>query len=154
MPGKKLDAETTLALLASAEVGRLATVDQDGYPYVTPMQFAFVEGLVYLHSKNGGEKIRNIRACAKVGFEIDVPGNLRTSDTACDTSCDYRSVIVRGTARIVDDAQEKARGLDLLVAKYVPQHAGEPYPDAMLARTVVVVVTPESCTGKYNSASL
>ena len=153
MPGKKLDAETTFALLNSVEVGRLATIDQDGYPYVTPLQFAFAEGLLYVHSKGGGEKIRNIRACSKVGFEIDVPGNLRTSDTACDTSCDYRSVIVRGTARIVDDAEEKAHGLDLLVAKYVPQHTGQSYPDGMLSRTVVIVVTPESCTGKYNSAS-
>ena len=153
MPGKPLDTSATEALLASAEIGRLATVDADGFPYVVPVQFAWHNGRGYIHGRNGGEKLGNLLACSKVGFEIDAPGSLRVGKEPCNTSTNFSSVIIRGIARIADSLTEKEAALDLLVAKYVPQHTGKAYPDAMLEQTVVIVIEPESCTGKCNSAA-
>ena len=57
--------------LEAEHVGRIATIDENGYPQVIPMNFAFVGGFVYMHSHVRGEKLDNIRRNEMAGFEVD-----------------------------------------------------------------------------------
>ena len=43
------DPKEMTRILASTNIGRMATVDAEGYPYITPVNFAFHEGRVYFH---------------------------------------------------------------------------------------------------------
>ncbi|HII04020.1 MAG TPA: pyridoxamine 5'-phosphate oxidase family protein, partial [Candidatus Nitrosotenuis sp.] len=57
--------------LNSEHVGRVASTDKEGFPQIIPMNFVFINEAIYMHSYTRGEKLDNIRANPKVGFEVD-----------------------------------------------------------------------------------
>lgn len=148
-----LSQQDTQALLEKEQVGRVATTGADGYPYVTPVHFAVLNGRVYFHGLAVGEKLANLSRNPKVCFEIDRMGSLLHGGSSCDTNTEYQSVIIRGSAALVEDRAQKIAALDAIVAKYTPQHMGTTFPDPALKMTAVVEITIESCTGKYYPAA-
>jgi nitroimidazol reductase NimA-like FMN-containing flavoprotein (pyridoxamine 5'-phosphate oxidase superfamily) len=105
-------------ILRQAEVGRLGTL-VDGSPYVVPMNFCYVEDRIYLHSFRDGKKIKGIKSNPRVCFEVD-EGEIITGETPCAYSWRYTSVIVNGKASVVEDENERLKGLRLISDKYSP----------------------------------
>ena len=141
------------ALLATETVGRLATAGADGYPYVTPVHFVYLDGSLFFHGLAAGEKLKNIKSNPLVCFEAErMVSLIHDPARPCDTNTEYESVIIRGDASLVDDTGRKVRVLDAIVAKYAPQHSGTPYPPAMLRMTAIIEIAIRSCTGKYYPA--
>lgn len=137
-------------ILESELVGRLATVGENGYPYITPVHFVFMQGHIYIHGLAAGEKLRNIAANTLVGFEVEnMVSIIHDDEKPCGTNTEYESVIIRGSASVVEDSDAKIPVLDAIVKKYTPQHLGKTYPPNMLKMTGVIKLEIESCTGKY-----
>ena len=137
-------------LLETEQVGRLATVGDDGYPYVTPVHFVFLQGKIYIHGLAVGEKLRNIAANPRVGFEVEKMMSLiHYAEKPCDTNTEYESVIIRGSASMQEDQATRTAVLDAVVQKYAPQHTDKAYPPNMLKMTGVIEVVIQSCSGKY-----
>lgn len=137
-------------LLETEAVGRLATTGADGYPYVTPVHFVFLEGKIYVHGLAAGEKLQNITSRPKVGFEVEAMRSIiHVEEDPCDTNTEYKSVIVRGNATILADSHKKTAILNAVVAKYTPQHAGKTFQQKMLNMTGIIEITIQSCTGKF-----
>ena len=67
------DKEEIGELLNRCRVGRLATLGQDGYPYITPLNYVYWQGSVYFHCARQGEKLDNIDMNDRVCFEVDLP---------------------------------------------------------------------------------
>ncbi len=105
-------------ILRQAEVGRLGTA-VDGVPYVVPMNFCYVEDTIYLHSFRDGKKIKAIQSNPRVCFEVD-EGEIIKGETPCDYSWRFTSVIANGVATVVEDKDERLRGLRLISDKYSP----------------------------------
>ncbi len=59
-------------ILSLTNIGRLATNGEDGYPYMTPVNFVCIEGNIYFHCAPKGEKLDNIMRDPRVCFEVDV----------------------------------------------------------------------------------
>lgn len=116
-------------ILRQAEVGRLGT-SVDGVPYVVPMNFCYVEDIIYLHSFRDGKKIKAIQSNPKVCFEVD-DGEIIKGDAPCDYSWRYTSVIANGVATIVEDKDERLRGLRLISDKYSPGKGAMITPEIM-----------------------
>ncbi|MCH8323667.1 MAG: pyridoxamine 5'-phosphate oxidase family protein, partial [Thaumarchaeota archaeon] len=57
--------------LDSEHVGRIASIDEKGFPQIIPMNFVFLNDIIYMHSHTRGEKLENLRRNQKVGFEVD-----------------------------------------------------------------------------------
>ena len=58
---RMLNQEETIDILNKSEYGVLSTVGKDNAPYGVPINFAYVDGVVYFHcSKAKGYKIINI----------------------------------------------------------------------------------------------
>ena len=144
-----LTAEQIDSLLDAVQVGHLATLGENGFPYVTPVHFVRMNGRVYFHGLAAGQKLKNLRADSKVCFEVEGPHQFIQADTPCDTNTAYESVIITGHAAVVEDPAVKIAALDAVVAKYTPQHAGAVYPANMLKMTAVVEITISEITGKY-----
>lgn len=149
------DPEEILGVLQRARVGRLATLDGEGYPYITPVNFVFHKGCVYFHSAPEGEKLMNMERHEKVCFEVDEPlayleVNFNPERNPCRTHQLYRCVVVRGKARVVPDGPLKIEALNALVAKHEGNTSFAPVsPESQAYKTCVVVeVRPESMTGK------
>lgn len=142
--------------LSEEHVGRIASVDENGYPQIIPMNFAFVDGAIYMHSYTKGEKLDNISRNSKVGFEVDrelefLPSYFSHPTNASQADTLYISVVIKGMAVFVDDDAEKAMGLNALMKKYQPEGHYDPIQnnDLVLDEVAVIKIIPESIRGKY-----
>jgi len=137
-------------LLAYSMVGRLATVSAAGIPYVIPVHFVYENQKIYIHGLIKGQKLENIAANSNVCFEIDHFENfiMPAENSPCDVNTQYQSVIITGTAKLIEDEKEKTNALNYIVEKYTPLLAGIPFGNAIKA-TAVIEITPTEITGKY-----
>ena len=142
-------------ILNSTNIGRLATNGEDGYPYITPVNFVFHEGNIYFHCARVGEKLDNILRDPKVCFEVDIPlaylgKGLDPEGRACMRHQLYYCVIVRGAARVVPDGPLKLAALNALVTKHEHGSDFEPINSDSpgYASCVVIEITPTSVSAK------
>jgi nitroimidazol reductase NimA-like FMN-containing flavoprotein (pyridoxamine 5'-phosphate oxidase superfamily) len=149
---KVMSAQDVEALLARAFCGRTATVGPDGYPYVVPNLFTWRHGQIFLHtSQQEGHFLANVRHSSRASFEIDEAGEVFPyGPVECDTSVSYRSVIIFGRIRIVDDEAEKIGFFESFMQKYAPPDSWgrERGSFPRLGATIVYAITPEATTGK------
>ncbi len=142
--------------LEQEHVGRIASIDENGYPQIIPMNFAFVNDVIYMHSYPRGEKLENIKRNQKVGFEVDrelefLPSYFSHPTNASQADTLYISVVIKGKAVFVEDDKEKALGLNGMMEKYQPEGHYEPIQndDLVLDEVSVIKVVPETIKGKY-----
>jgi len=137
-------------LLAKAPAGCLATVGADGLPYVTPVNFLYANGCVYIHSALTGRKLSNIAGQPAVSFSVFELERLAIGDSPCACSTRYQSVLIEGRARIVADGPVKARRLAELTEKFAGRNLGVPSDDEC-QRTALIEIRAEQLTGKRNT---
>ena len=142
--------------LNSEHVGRIASIDENGFPQVIPMNFVFLNDAIYMHSHTKGEKLDNIRNNSKVGFEVDrelefLPSYFEDPKDASLADTLYISVIIKGKGLIVEDRSEKTVVLNALMQKYQPEGKYEPLTSQMqvVDEVSIIKVIPDSITGKY-----
>lgn len=136
-----------------AQVARLATMDANGFPYVVPVHFIFFNGKVYIHGAGRGQKIDNLAANPKVGFEAEFMDKIYPAAMPCMANTTYTSIIAKGTARLVSDNELKQKALQLFVDKYLPAGEYEPMPQEVIDVTAVIEVTFDDITAKARIVS-
>ena len=142
--------------LNSQPVGRICSIDSKGFPQIIPMNFAYRDNAIYMHSHPFGEKLENIRANPQVGFEVDqhicfLPSYYFHPTDASQADTLYISVVIKGRAEIVHDNEEKARALNYLMEKYQKEGKYEALDAEMpVVREVAIIkVVPLDLHGKY-----
>ncbi len=142
----KIDSEL---LLIRSETGVIATLNNDGSPYALPVNYIYLEGKIYIHGRAKGQKISNIMKDPRCSFTVfNEKGYNYEGETACDTETDFESVVVQGTARILEDHEMKSIVLRAIADKYGRE--GVEMPMERVAATGVIEVTTLSMTGKYH----
>jgi len=148
--------EKIIEFLSSQQTGRISSIDENGYPQIIPMNFVFINGVIYMHSHIRGEKLDNIRRNQKVGFEVDkslefLPSYFSDPTDASLADTLYISVVIKGNGSIVSDREEKTTALNGLIKKYQPEGGYEPIKPEMdvLNEVEVIKIVPESLRGKY-----
>ena len=142
--------------LNSEHVGRVASTDKEGFPQIIPMNFVFINEAIYMHSYTRGEKLDNIRANPKVGFEVDrevefLPSYFSSPTDASQADTLYISVVIKGDGIIVNDMNEKTMALNALMEKYQPEGRYDKLtPDMPVINEVAIIkVIPKTIKGKY-----
>ncbi|HSA98478.1 MAG TPA: pyridoxamine 5'-phosphate oxidase family protein [Candidatus Nitrosotenuis sp.] len=142
--------------LSQEHVGRICSIDRDGFPQIIPMNFVFLNGAIYMHSHPRGEKLENIKSNSKVGFEVDrelefLPSYFTHPTDASQADTLYISVVIKGIGSIVSDKNEKTSALNGLMEKYQPEGNYERLtPDMEVVNEVAIIkVTPKTMLGKY-----
>ena len=148
--------EKIIEFLGSQQTGRIASIDENGFPQIIPMNFVFINDTVYMHSHIRGEKLDNIRRNQKAGFEVDrslefLPSYFSDPTDASLADTLYISVVIKGNASIVSNKEEKTIALNGLMKKYQPEGGYEPIKPTMdvLKGVEVIKIVPESLRGKY-----
>jgi nitroimidazol reductase NimA-like FMN-containing flavoprotein (pyridoxamine 5'-phosphate oxidase superfamily) len=149
MRDHQLTLQDSEAVLNKVSTGHLATLGQDGFPYVTPVHYVYADNHIYVHGALKGTKMNNIQSNPCVSFEVTQELGLIDADAPCNTNTRFQSVIVKGEARIVDDSALRQKVLDLIVKKYTPQHEGKEFPIGALKITGVIAIKILAITGKY-----
>ena len=142
--------------LNDEHVGRISSIDTNGFPQIIPMNFVFRNDTVYMHSHVKGEKLDNISKNNKVGFEVDrelefLPSYFEDPHNASLADTLYISVVIKGIASFVSDREEKTLALNGLMEKYQPEGYYEPIKSDMrvLDAVSVIKVIPQILHGKY-----
>lgn len=147
---RSMDRDSILDLLARAEVGHIATVDDAGMPYVVPVHFVVDGEHIYFHGLSQGKKLDHIRSDPSVCFETYELLKIGLNEMKpCDSWTYYRSVVATGTARILESREDKTRGLRLLNEKYFKGFFGEMSPAAIDA-TCVIEMAIDRISGKHH----
>ena len=170
---KKLEIQSKskmIEFLNEEPVGRIASIDTNGYPQVIPMNFVYVQAYephlhfnrsikvdaVYMHSHPFGEKLDNIKKNSKVGFEVDrhicfLPSYYFHPTDASQADTLYISVVIKGDAIIVNDNEEKSEALNFLMKKYQPEGKYKPLEPNMstVHEVSVIKIVPQIMRGKY-----
>lgn len=149
MKKHQLNEEQITEILKTAPVGHIATINENGYPYVVPVHFIYHENKIYIHGLPRGQKISNILANEKVCFETFFMKGLILDDAPCDVNTEYESVVIMGKASIIKDANTKINLLNEIVAKYTLHLEGIDFPDNMIRGTGIIQINIEELTGKY-----
>ena len=140
--------------LGSQKTLHIGTVDEEGYPYVTPLAFIY-EGTDELWFHTGwheGHLFHNLKHNPKLCVETSQIGALTpvVDGFACDSSLICGSVIAFGTAEVINDRDRKSWFFDKMVAKYSdPSLEFKPgYP--MIDRIILFRMAIDIITGKEN----
>lgn len=107
-----------LSIIDDCKVVRLAMLDEDGLPYLIPLNFGYrCEGgslTLYCHCAREGHKLDLLRRDPRVAFELDCRGALQEAEHACSCGYYYASVLGRATAELLE-GEEKLLGLTALM---------------------------------------
>ena len=128
------------AQLQEARVARLATVDKPGQPHLIPICYAFDGAVFYTPIDDKPKRVkhqelarvRNIRANPLVALLID------------NYDEDWSRlwyILVRGTASVLDDSEEKQKAMRLLKEKYPNYRMG-----LLSKKALVIGIRPQKIT--------
>ncbi|MFI5416997.1 MAG: pyridoxamine 5'-phosphate oxidase family protein [Nitrososphaerales archaeon] len=142
--------------LNQEHVGRVCSIDKDGFPQIIPMNFIFLNDAIYMHSHTRGEKLENIKTNDKVGFEVDrelefLPSYFTHPTDASQADTLYISVVIKGNGVIVSDKSEKTLALNGLMEKYQPEGKYEKLTQDMevVNEVAIIKIIPRTMRGKY-----
>ncbi len=142
-------------LSTKMEVGYLGINVADGFPRVIPVNFIAIDRDIYFHGAGEGEKFDAIKSSPPVTFSIDkalsvIPSYWLSKKNAGGATQFYKSVLIKGHARIVEDYPQKCHILQLLMEKYQPEGnylkvtPKETLYNKIVERTVIIKVESET----------
>ncbi|MEO2158222.1 MAG: pyridoxamine 5'-phosphate oxidase family protein [bacterium] len=138
--------------------GFLATVDEDGQPFLNSNLFVYNEDrhCIYLHTHRTGRTKDNLSEPQQVVFSAASMGRLLPAPEALEFSVEYAGFTAFGKGTIVEGAEEAKIALQMLLDKYAPHLKPgvdyRPTTDQELARTAVYRIDIETWSGKQKEA--
>ena len=123
----------------------------DNEPYVVPMNYGYIKEdgklVIYLHSAVRGKKLDMIRTNPKVFFEIDCDLLPFESELPCQYGISYSSVMGKGTARIVEDVEEKKQAMSILMKTQTGKEFT--FEDRLVSIVAVIRIDVDAYTAKH-----
>ena len=135
------------AILEQGSCGVLALSGDDGYPYAVPLSYLYHQGKLYFHCAKSGHKLDALRREPKASFCVVAQDQV----APLEYTTLYRSVIVFGRLRELEDDKEKRAAIEALALKYAPQDTPAHREEAIRrdwAPLCVLELTPEHVSGK------
>ncbi len=155
------DINEIMEVIKKCDVCRLALNDEEGYPYILPLNFGMqieknekrnIEGekeeekiVLYFHGAVEGKKYELMRRDNRASFEMDCAYRLITDEEHGNCTMEYESVIGRGKMEILPD-EEKMMALKVLMKHYHKEDFI--FNEAVIPQTVLFKLTVENVTGK------
>jgi uncharacterized protein len=92
----------------------------DGQPFVIPTGYARVDDKLYIHGSQASRMLRTLSNGVEACVTVTLVDGLVLARSAFHHSVNYRSVVVFGRARLVDDIDEKNAALFAFSEQVVP----------------------------------
>ena len=120
-------------------------------PYVVPMNYGYTmeDGklVLYLHSALQGKKLDMMRTNPNVFFEIDCDLMPFEGRVPCQYGLVYSSIMGRGTARIVENVEEKKQAMSILMKTQTGKNFA--FEDRLVSIVAVIRIDVEEYTAKH-----
>lgn len=126
---------------------------QDGGPFVIPALHARKDDQLLVHGASTSRLLKHIQAGHQVSVNITIMDAIVLAKTVFNQSVNYRSVVIFGKGRLIEDETEKIRALEHLTERIFPGVWGVARkPNAKeLKATSIVSIAMESASAKIRS---
>ena len=108
-------------VLSRGTSGVLAVAGDGGWPYAVPLSYAFDGEKLYFHCAREGHKLDAIRREARASFCVVDRDDVKPAEY---TSY-FRSVIIFGRVRVIEDEAQMRAAIELLARRYFPEDSAE-----------------------------
>ena len=109
----KYDRETVNRILDEAFLCHIGFA-VDGQPYVIPTSYGRDGNVLYVHGSAASRMLRNLQQGIPVCVTVTLLDGLVLARSVFNHSMNYRSVVILGSAKLVDDPAEKLAALRTL----------------------------------------
>ena len=109
--------EEIKAVLHRGTSGVLALSGDDDYPYAVPISYVYDGEKLYFHCAREGHKLDAVKRSRRASFCI-IDQDLVAPK---EYTSYYRSVILFGQIRVLEQEQEKLAAIEKLAVKYAPE---------------------------------
>ena len=99
------DQQRVEEIISRCDICFVGITDQEGNPYVIPMNFGYQEGVIYLHS-------------GPTGSSTDHELVFQHPKVACSYRMKAKSVICRGKVGFIEDMDSKREALNIIMKHY------------------------------------
>jgi nitroimidazol reductase NimA-like FMN-containing flavoprotein (pyridoxamine 5'-phosphate oxidase superfamily) len=92
----------------------------DGQPFVIPTSYGRLDDTLYIHGSAASRMLRNLDQGIPLCVTVTLLDGLVLARSIFNHSMNYRSVVILGTAEVVEDPQEKLAALHALSEHILP----------------------------------
>lgn len=126
----------------------------DGTPVVIPTSYGRIDNILYLHGARQNRMINAVGEGAPTSIGVTHLDGLVLARSLFHHSANYRSVVLFGKGRWVDDPAEQARGLHSLTEQMMPGRYEESRApnEAEMKATSIIAFEIEDASAKIRSA--
>ena len=149
------DRDAVYAVLDSAFLCHVAYVI-DGQPFCTPTIHWREGDWLYWHGSSASRMLRQLEKGVPVCLTVSHLDGLVLARSGFHHSANYRSAMCFGTARLIDDQQDKARALKAIVDRFYPGRSAEMRPDSPkeVKATKVIGMRIEEASAKFRASGV
>jgi hypothetical protein len=120
---------------------------KDGAPYIVPLNYAYLDGRILFHCSLSGKKLDYIRANPRVCFGVGrQSGQVQRHAGGDPCHVDSESVVCYGTARIIEDLEERRSALNRFNHAFRPR--AKEISEEEASRCAVVEIRISEMTGR------
>ena len=142
-----VELEELESIIRKCDICHVGMVDVDE-PYVLAFNFGYEDQTVWLHCAKEGKKLeilkRNNNVC--ISFNADQKLFARHEQVACSWRMAYRSVLIHGQAILVEDEEEKMKGLNSMMKNYSDREFS--YSKPAVDNIMVIKIPVAAITGR------
>lgn len=146
------DFEVIKQIIDECEIIRIGLCDEDMYPYIVPLNFAYtIEGeqiYFYLHGAMAGRKYELMKKNGVCSFEMDCGHKMELLHEHKDVTMRYKSLMGKADIRFLE-GDEKIQGIEIIMNRDERTRDFD-YNKALIPRTAVIKLTVTEYTGKAN----
>ncbi len=138
--------ETVHRILDSAFLCHVGFV-AEGQPFVIPTSYGRAGGTLYLHGSAASRMLKTLSGGVEVCVTVTLLDGLVLARSAFHHSMNYRSVVVFGTARLLDSPEEKTAALRVISEQILPGRWNDvrhPSDKELKATTVLALALQEA----------
>ena len=110
---------TLYKILDQALICHVGFVEND-QPYVIPINFARVGDAILLHGAIASRLLKHVAAGHQLCIEVTLLDGLVLARSVFNSSVNYRSVVLFGSGRLVEDEPEKLAALEAITEHLIP----------------------------------
>lgn len=149
------DRETVHAVLDAAMLCHVA-YSIDNEPFCTPTIHWREGDRLYWHGSSASRMLRQLTSGAKACLTVSHLDGLVLARSGFHHSVNYRSAMCFGTARIVEDQEQKEHALDALIERFYPGRTGllRPLQRQEIKATTVIGMKIEEASAKTRAAGV
>jgi uncharacterized protein len=141
------------AILDEGLIAHLGIADEDGQPFVVPTLHARSGDVVYCHGSVAGRTLRALAAGRPACLTVSLLDGLVLARSAMHHSANYRSAMLLGRARLLEDPAEKLAAAEAVVEHVVPGRWADVRPpsESELKATAFLAMPIDEASAKVRS---